>query len=79
MTKINVSNFKARCLTIRGKVREAWQRVVNLKGRQPIAELPNVTSNAEEYPQLKLEGTVLIVGDVVGPAFPDDHWDVLRD
>ena len=77
MIKINASDFKARCLAILDDVRDTGERVIILKRGRPVAELSRVTGDGERYPQSELEGTVVIVGDVVGPVFPEEHWDTL--
>ena len=79
MTKINASDFKARCLAILDEVHETGERVVILKRGRPVAELSRVSGDGATYPQAELEGTVVIVGDVVGPVLPEDHWDSLRE
>lgn len=79
MAKINASDFKARCLAILDEVHETGERVVILKRGRPVAELSRVSGDGETYPQAELEGTVVIVGDVVGPVLPEDHWDSLRE
>lgn len=79
MNKINASDFKARCLAILDKVHETGERVVILKRGRPVAELSRVTGDGERYPQTELEGSVIIVGDVVGPVLPEDHWDSLNE
>ncbi len=75
MIKINASDFKARCLAILDDVRDTGERVVILKRGRPVAELSRVTGDGERYPQTELEGTVVTVGDVLGPVLPEEHWD----
>ena len=75
---INASDFKARCLAILDRVHETGERLVILKRGRPVAELSPVTGEGSAYPQAVLEGTVTIVGDVVGPVLPEDHWDSLK-
>lgn len=77
MMKINASDFKARCLAILDDVHETGERVVILKRGRPVAELSRVTGDGERYPQTELEGTVVIVGDVVEPVLPEEHWESL--
>ncbi len=79
MNRINASDFKARCLAILDKVHETGERMIILKRGRPVAELSRVTGDGERYPQTELEGTVVIVGDVVGPVLSDDHWDSLKE
>lgn len=78
MNTINASDFKARCLAILDRVHETGERVVILKRGRPVAELSRVTGEGDTYPQAELEGTVTVVGDVVGPVFPEEHWDSLK-
>ena len=75
---INASDFKARCLAILDRVHETGERLVILKRGRPVAELSSVIGEGSAYPQAELEGTVTIVGDVVGPVLPEDHWDSLK-
>ena len=77
MMKINASDFTARCLAILDDVHETGERVVILKRGRPVAELSRVTGDGERYPQTELEGTVVIVGDVVEPVLPEEHWESL--
>ena len=78
MQTINASDFKARCLAILDRVHETGERVVILKRGRPVAELSRVTGDGNDYPQAELEGTVVVVEDVVGPVFPEEHWDSLK-
>ena len=78
MQTTNASDFKARCLAILDHVHETGERVVILKRGRPVAELSRVTSDGNDYPQADLEGTVVLVDDVVGPVFPEERWDSLK-
>ena len=78
MTKINASDFKARFLAILDSVQETSERVVILMRGRPVAEPSRVTGEGERYPQAELEGTVVIIGDIVGPVLQEEHWDSLR-
>ena len=75
MTKINASDFKARCFAILDDVHATGERVAILKRGRPVAELSQVTGDGERYPQTELEGTFVIVGDVVKPVLREEHWD----
>ena len=75
MEHINASDFKARCLSILDRRPRNRERVVILKRGQPVAELGPATQSLARYPQLELEGTVTVVGDIVGPVVPEDHWE----
>ena len=77
METINASDFKARCLAILDRVSATGERVVILKRGRPVAELGPVSRAGAEYPQVELRGTVTVIGDIVGPAIPEDHWESL--
>ena len=77
METINASDFKARCLAILDRVQATGEPVVILKRGRPVAELFPATRSHAAYPQLELEGTVTIVGDVVEPAVPEEEWESL--
>ena len=78
MERINASDFKARCLSILDRVRATGERVVILKRGQPVAELGPATEALARYPQLELEGTITVMGDIVGPVVPENHWESNR-
>ena len=77
METINTSDFKARCPAILDRVSATGERVVILERGRPVAELgPAVRAHAE-FPQLELQGTVTVLGNIVEPAIPADHWESL--
>ena len=78
METINASDFKARCLAILDHVQATGERVLILKQGRPVAELSPATRTGAEYPQTELEGTVTVVGDIVGPVVPEDDWESPR-
>ena len=78
METISASDFKAQCLAILDRVQATGERVVILKRGRPVAELSPPSRTHAEYPQMELKGTVTVVGDIVGPALPEDHWDSLK-
>ena len=77
MDTINASDFKARCLAVLDRVAATGERVVILKRGRPVAELGPASRADTEYPQMELRGTVTVVGDIIGPAVPGDHWESL--
>ena len=42
-----------------------------------MAELGPVSRARAGYPQSELEGAVTVVGDIIGPAVPEEHWESL--
>ena len=77
METINATYFKARCLKILDRVRETGERIVILKRGRPVAELWPPSRAESRYPQSELEGTVTVVGDIVGPVVPEEDWEIL--
>ena len=59
------------------RVSATGERVVILKRGRPVAELGPASRAHAEYPQMELKGTVTVVGDIVGPVVPEDHWESL--
>ena len=80
MRTINASEFKAKCLALLDEVAETGEHLVILKRGRPVAEVvPPVSRDDERPPQETLIGTAEIVGDIISPVVPADHWEVLRD
>ena len=52
--------------------------MVILKRGRPVAELTRPTGGETRYPQAELEGTVVVLGDVTEPVFPEEHRDSLK-
>ena len=71
---INASDSQARCLEILDRVSATGERVVILKRGRPVAEIGPASRAGEAYPQMELRGTVTVVGDIVGPAVPEERW-----
>ena len=53
------------------------KRVVVLKRGRLVTELGHAPRAHAEYPQMELQGTVTVIGDIVEPAVPEDHWESL--
>ena len=77
MEKINVSDFKARCLAILDRIARTGERVTILKRGKAIAEIVPATAGGEGHPQETLRGTVEFRGDVIEPALPAEDWDAV--
>jgi len=77
METINASDFKARCLAILDRVSATGERVVILKRGRPVAELGPASWARTEYPQMELQGTVTVLGNIVAPAVPEEYWESL--
>jgi len=77
METIDASDFKARCLAILDRVQATGEHTVILRRGRPVAELWPVSRSRAAYPQLELEGTVVVAGDIIGPAAPEEDWESL--
>ena len=75
METINISDFKAQYLAILDRVQSTGEPVLILKRGRPVAELLPARRSQAEYPQMELEGTVTIIGDIIEPVIPEEHWD----
>ena len=75
METINITDFKTQCLAVLDRVQSTGESVLILKRGRPVAELLPARRSQAEYPQMELEGTVTIVGDIIEPVIPEEHWD----
>ena len=57
------------------KVTADNKRVVVLERGRLLTELVYAPRAHAEYPQMELQGTVTVIGDIVEPAVPEDHWE----
>lgn len=73
METINASDFKTRSLAILDRVQETGERIVILKPGRPVAELFSPHPPRAEYPQTESKGAVTVLGDIVGPAVPEER------
>ena len=48
-----------------------------MKERDIGSEIVDAIRPPVEYPQMELEGTVTIIGDIIEPVIPGEHWDSL--
>ncbi len=78
MEKIDVSDFEARCLALLDRVQATGERIAILKQGRPVAELVPCRPDGSRYPQADLEGTVVVTGDIIAPAVPEEDWDSLN-
>lgn len=73
METTNASDFKTRCLAPLDRVQKTGERIVILKRGRPVAELSPPHPPRAEYPQTKMKGTITVLGDIVGPAVPEER------
>ena len=73
MRKIQVAEFKAKCLAIIDEVAKNGESVTIFKRGKPMAVLIPFTSPVYKHPQHELMGSVLILGDIVSPILPTEE------
>lgn len=74
---MTATEFKAKCLAILDEVCSSGERLTILKRGRPVAELGPVSHDHDACPQHGLRGSVVVKGDIVGPALPEEHWESL--
>jgi len=77
MVSIQVSEFKATCLSVIERVRKTGQAVRITKHGVPVADLvplrPQATGKRQGFLG-SLLGTASLAGDIVSPVLTDDEW-----
>ena len=53
------------------------KREVVFKRGRLVTELGHALRAHAEYPQMELQGTVTVIGDIVEPVVPEDHRESL--
>ena len=76
METINASDFKARCLAILDRVQATGERLVILK-RGRLCGVAARKPNSCRVSTVELKGTVIVAGDIVEPAVPEEYWESL--
>lgn len=76
MKKMNISEFKAKCLALLDELDRTGEAITILKRGRPIAQVVPAVPREDGYPQNTLRGTVEVCGDIVGPVLPSETWEV---
>ena len=73
-----ISEFKATCLAVLDRVHRTGTPIIVTRRGQPIAEVvpPSMASTANGWLGA-MQGTAVIVGDLVAPAGAPTDWEVL--
>ena len=77
MVSIQVSEFKATCLSVIERVRQTGQSILITKHGQPVAELgpARLQTRGKRQGFLgSMRGTAKVAGDVVSPVLSEDEW-----
>ncbi len=76
MQEIQISKFKATCLSVLDRVAKTGNPVLVTRFGKPVAQiLPPPGPAGEWLGAMKDSGT--IHGDLVAPAIPPSHWEAL--
>ena len=74
MESLNISKFKATCLSILDDVQKQKKRIVITKRGKPIAEVvPYLITDRK----VSLKEAITFIGDIVSPVAEED-WEVLK-
>lgn len=79
MEEMAISKFKATCLAVLERVRRTRKPLRITRFGKPVAEVipPSVESSSRSWIG-SMEGSVRIVGDIVGPISSEDDWEAGR-
>lgn len=77
-TRMNASEFKAKCLAVLDEVERTGESVTILKRGRPVAVVLPAHERTGRYPQDGLRGSVEVLGDIVEPALPAGAWEATR-
>ncbi len=69
--------FKSQCLAIMDEVQAKSQSVIITKHGKPVVKLVPVTEEPDDIFGF-MAGKGTIVGDIVGPVFSEDEWEMLK-
>jgi antitoxin (DNA-binding transcriptional repressor) of toxin-antitoxin stability system len=79
MEEIAISKFKATCLAVLEKVRKTNEPILVTRFGQPIAQI-SPPLLAKRVPRLGGgAGTMVILGDIVGPIGDESDWEAAQD
>jgi antitoxin (DNA-binding transcriptional repressor) of toxin-antitoxin stability system len=77
--KIAVSKFKATCLSVLEQVRKTRKQVLVTRFGVPLAQVTPPPQSKRGSRIGCMEGTVEILGDIVGPISSEQDWEAGRD
>ena len=80
MEKIPVSKFKATCFAVVRRVARTGCPVLITRSGEPVAEVVPPSRRASRGAWLgSMQGSVVVLGDELGPALDAKRWDALRE
>jgi len=79
MKEIAISKFKATCLAVLERVRKTGEPILVTRFGQPIAQI-SPPEGSKRVPRLGGgAGTMVILGDIVGPIGDESDWEAAQD
>ncbi len=80
MEKIGISEFRARCLAVLGRVQKTRMPICVTRRGIPIAEVipPSAVQERAEWIE-SMKGSVKILGDIISPASSGCEWEAERE
>ena len=78
MEEIAISKFKATCLAVLERVRKTGKPILVTRFGQPIAEITPAGAS-KKIRQGGGAGTLVILGDIVGPIGDESDWEAAQD
>jgi prevent-host-death family protein len=81
MKEIAISEFRAKCFAILGRVRKTRRSIRVTRYGKPFVEVIPPSQGATVSPRRLggMLGTAKILGDIVGPTGSLDDWEAWRD
>ena len=78
MKQLHASTFKATCLAVMDEVAETGATYTITKRGKAVAQIVPPAPASKSYPQLALQSSFEILGDIVAPTTHPDDWDSNR-
>jgi antitoxin (DNA-binding transcriptional repressor) of toxin-antitoxin stability system len=79
MEEIAISKFKATCLAVLERVRRTGQPIRVTRFGQVVAEIMPPSSTLSPRRFGRHIGSMVILGDIVGPIGDESDWEAARD
>lgn len=77
--EVAISEFKAKCLALVDQVNRTKTPLRVTRRGKPLADVVPIQPEKHASWIGSMEGTVEILGDIVGPVVDPEDWEVLRD
>jgi prevent-host-death family protein len=75
---MKASEFKAKCLKVLDEVERTGEAVELTKRGKIVARVVSARALTERPTWRLLRGKMEILGDIVGPVIPPEHWNAVK-